>query len=285
MSDAGADSDSGPQKQCRICLDGPEAEGELGRLIRPCLCRGSISYVHVECLKRWRLSSTSTKAFYECPQCHYQYRVARTRAVGIATNPVIIGVLSGILFVSLVMLSSVVTTYLMGRLDDDYSYNYWFYGGPFYVAPYDLMRDLIRAALRILQDGDVNTLLDDAAFGRAGRVRDGRLPPLKAPAPRGKPGFVMRLLRRFVLGLPVVGAGSLIQMLFTVGYLAPIHWLARYRARRRTRGGGGDVAALLIIGLLLVGAFRALYAVYQFTRRMTTRFLTHAEDAILEVNT
>ena len=31
------------EKQCRICLDGPEAEFELGRLIRPCLCKGSIS--------------------------------------------------------------------------------------------------------------------------------------------------------------------------------------------------------------------------------------------------
>jgi len=31
------------EKQCRICLDGVEAENELGRLIRPCLCKGSIS--------------------------------------------------------------------------------------------------------------------------------------------------------------------------------------------------------------------------------------------------
>jgi len=31
------------EKQCRICLDGPESEQELGRLIRPCLCKGSIS--------------------------------------------------------------------------------------------------------------------------------------------------------------------------------------------------------------------------------------------------
>jgi len=31
------------EKQCRICLDGVEAEKELGRLIRPCLCKGSIS--------------------------------------------------------------------------------------------------------------------------------------------------------------------------------------------------------------------------------------------------
>lgn len=31
------------EKQCRICLDGLDAERELGRLIRPCLCKGSIS--------------------------------------------------------------------------------------------------------------------------------------------------------------------------------------------------------------------------------------------------
>jgi len=34
---------SADEKQCRICLDGANAEPELGRLIRPCLCKGSIS--------------------------------------------------------------------------------------------------------------------------------------------------------------------------------------------------------------------------------------------------
>lgn len=29
------------EKQCRICLDGDDPE--LGRLIRPCLCKGSVS--------------------------------------------------------------------------------------------------------------------------------------------------------------------------------------------------------------------------------------------------
>ena len=29
------------EKQCRICLDGPDAT--LGRLIRPCLCKGSMT--------------------------------------------------------------------------------------------------------------------------------------------------------------------------------------------------------------------------------------------------
>lgn len=35
-------SDENEQRQCRICLDGVNAEPELGRLIRPCLCKGSI---------------------------------------------------------------------------------------------------------------------------------------------------------------------------------------------------------------------------------------------------
>jgi hypothetical protein len=31
------------EKQCRICFDGANVEPEMGRLIRPCLCKGSIS--------------------------------------------------------------------------------------------------------------------------------------------------------------------------------------------------------------------------------------------------
>ena len=45
-ADDANEKDSGdvPQNgspQCRICFDGPDQE--LGRLIRPCLCKGSIS--------------------------------------------------------------------------------------------------------------------------------------------------------------------------------------------------------------------------------------------------
>lgn len=43
MSDTVGDDCPREEKQCRICLDGVEAVAELGKLIRPCLCRGSIS--------------------------------------------------------------------------------------------------------------------------------------------------------------------------------------------------------------------------------------------------
>lgn len=40
------------EKQCRICLAGPEEEDELGRLISPCHCRGSI---RVRTARHWLL--------------------------------------------------------------------------------------------------------------------------------------------------------------------------------------------------------------------------------------
>ena len=52
-----------------------------------CLATLRIQYVHVKCLQRWRNSSPTASAFFTCPQCHYQYRFARTQIVGLATNP------------------------------------------------------------------------------------------------------------------------------------------------------------------------------------------------------
>lgn len=48
------------EKQCRICLDGLSAERELGRLIRPCLCKGSIS---VSKLSSWCSTTLISDSF------------------------------------------------------------------------------------------------------------------------------------------------------------------------------------------------------------------------------
>lgn len=89
-------------------------------------------------------------------------------------------------------------------------------------------------------------------------------------------------------------------MLMSLPFLNPIHYLARYRSRRRD--GSRDVASLVIVILLIVGAARfiafhpfflsethrkktrALYKVYQITQSTTKRLLIRAEDAVLEVN-
>ncbi|KAI0375110.1 zf-C3HC4-domain-containing protein [Pilatotrama ljubarskyi] len=247
-------------KQCRICLDGEDPE--LGRLIRPCLCKGSISYVHVKCLQRWRNTSASRSAFYACPQCGYHYHFARTRVVGIATNPVVIAALSTLFFTCIVLLSSFVTTWFMRDSDDDY-----FYWSSFYY-PVDIFRSLVRMTISFFDDG----LLTDPLMSR-------RQGSQRLKEPRGPPGLLARFVRRFLLGLPVVGAGSVAHMLLSIPM--PFHWL-RLRTRRVGRQSK-DLMALIVLAVVIAGAARALYKVYQFTERMTKRLLLRAEDAILEV--
>ncbi|KIK70904.1 hypothetical protein GYMLUDRAFT_148344 [Collybiopsis luxurians FD-317 M1] len=266
---ADVDTENENQKQCRICLDGVEAEAELGRLIRPCLCKGSISYVHVRCLQRWRTSSQNRSAFYKCGQCNYSYRYARTRVVNIASNPVIVGCISAFLFTLLSILSSYITTYLLAYFQGPSSSgfyisssSYWFYD------PTEVLHDLVRASLRILQD-------EESIFHTESLLT----PPDTVQA---APSVLTRLIQRFLVGLPLIGASSLIHMMVSLPLIGPVHWLARFRGRRRNNDR--DISALIIALLIVVGVARALYAVYQITQSITKRMLLRAEDAILEVN-
>jgi hypothetical protein len=54
---------------CRICMDGVSAEKELGSLISPCLCRGSMRWVHRACLDQWRHASANSRSVHECDNC------------------------------------------------------------------------------------------------------------------------------------------------------------------------------------------------------------------------
>ncbi|KIK28398.1 hypothetical protein PISMIDRAFT_90714, partial [Pisolithus microcarpus 441] len=206
-------------KICRICFDGEDPT--LGRLIKPCLCTGSISYVHVKCLQRWRTQSSGDNAFYRCPQCRFHYRFARTKVVGLATNPrtwyyhcVAVGILSSLLFTILVMCSSFITTYFLSYIEDQSTFGSTY----FFISPIDVGQDLMRAAIRILRDQDFLTAEDYPM----------PLNPRVTLRPPETPGLLKRFIRRFVLGLPMIGAGSLIHMLFTMPVLAPLQWVARW---------------------------------------------------------
>lgn len=119
-------------------------------------------------------------------------------------------------------------------------------------------------------------------------------------APR-RPGFLVRLIRRFLLGLSVVGAFSF--MSFGVTLTMPLQW-ARRRAAGGRRGEGRDTSiyAIIILVMILVGAAkwvkppfldmlilthnavcRAMYSTYKLTKALTTELLKRAETAILEV--
>jgi len=53
-----------------------DADG--GRLLHPCLCKGSQKYVHEHCLQAWRLQNPAAKRnYWQCPTCRYKYRLER----------------------------------------------------------------------------------------------------------------------------------------------------------------------------------------------------------------
>lgn len=94
-----------PPRTCRICFETvlptfqPPSESlpdflkseprvvyqsedpELGRLLRPCQCRGSSRYVHEGCLQQWRHADPdySKRNYWHCPTCGFKYRLERVR--------------------------------------------------------------------------------------------------------------------------------------------------------------------------------------------------------------
>jgi hypothetical protein len=156
----------------------------------------------------------------------------------------------------LVYASSFLTTTFLSSLDDP-SYNsygssaiYVASGGGYWTwtNPYSVGRDLVRAALRIIQD-EAGDVFDPDALLTSFAPDDAETIP--------KYGIFWRFIRRFILGLPVVGAASLVHMLFSVPLLGPIQWIARSRGNRGRRSSGSrDTAAVFIIILLAIGALR-----------------------------
>lgn len=61
---------------CRICRESDESTWDMeldscGELIAPCLCNGTMKYVHEKCVQRWIEVSQSRK----CELCQFEYEV------------------------------------------------------------------------------------------------------------------------------------------------------------------------------------------------------------------
>lgn len=153
-------------RQCRICLETVQPtfntpsdsipaflqspsviyEDEGGRLIRPCMCKGSSKYVHDACLQAWRHADPSygRRNYWQCPTCGFKYRLARLgagRFIGsIGKSPIIqiispikrlmnstaaqIGLTGIILFVFIFILGFVADP-IIGLYVDPWSYMPW----------------------------------------------------------------------------------------------------------------------------------------------------------------
>lgn len=143
-------------------------------------------------------------------------------------------------------MASYVTTFFMAAFEEP---TYQSYYGVWFVSPVEVAQDLVTAAFRVIRDGELSDVLEDTASYTTARGS------VNIPVARPLPSIMRRFIRRFLLGLPLVGAGSLVQMLLSMHALFPVQQIARYRGSRRNNNSR-DIAALIVVSLVIVGAFR-----------------------------
>ncbi|KAG8851403.1 hypothetical protein FRB91_007983 [Serendipita sp. 411] len=308
-------------RQCRICLSGPEEEVELGRLIKPCKCKGSIRYVHVNCLNTWRKTGGSSESFWSCPQCGFKYNIARTKIIGLSTSPLVLGATTVVLFLLIVFAASALVSYFVPELDDPMMTVARPYDddlGISWYTPLGVASDVIKETVHTFAEvstpkeileaqrlAALTNVEDTTVWGRFKRSlplsfvlnekKKRTKPVIKRRDPRSAyspsedgPRITIwtRLLRKFMLGLSLVGILSFLNLLLTMSLFGPLQ-IARtrwMRAGRREAGNARDLGTILIVIFVLIGVARALYGVYFGTRKLAQYVLTRAENAILEVH-
>lgn len=63
-----------PTEICRICFGSESSDGN--RLVRPCLCNGSVAFMHETCLRHWVESRAQTEP--TCEICKARLRIETT---------------------------------------------------------------------------------------------------------------------------------------------------------------------------------------------------------------
>ncbi|KAJ9451043.1 hypothetical protein DIPPA_19047 [Diplonema papillatum] len=96
---------------CRLCFDDEETP-ETGPLFSPCLCTGSMRFIHVDCLNKWRCRSQNQSSYYRCDQCRYQYNVERARWATYLLDKRVSAVAAGVCLVLATLLLGVCTWFL-----------------------------------------------------------------------------------------------------------------------------------------------------------------------------
>lgn len=64
----------GGKQDCWICYDPDRTD--VGSLIQPCQCRGDVSSVHHECLRKWLIECADQQKELKCKVCNEPYKVS-----------------------------------------------------------------------------------------------------------------------------------------------------------------------------------------------------------------
>ncbi len=92
-------------------------------MISPCKCRGSLKWVHIECLNLWR--TQSQQSFYKCPTCQYEYRVERLVWAKYIQHPITLTVLTVFLILCFVLFIAYFLNFFLYILGSGVVQNAW----------------------------------------------------------------------------------------------------------------------------------------------------------------
>ena len=93
---------------CRICYATLEEglQAGLGRLVSPCLCVGSMRFVHTECLQQWRSMAANPRSFYTCDNCLFRYSFRRTSVAQVLRSVLVLHLITSLLLLLLLLLGA-----------------------------------------------------------------------------------------------------------------------------------------------------------------------------------
>mmetsp|Transcript_18154 Transcript_18154/g.30521 ORF Transcript_18154/g.30521 Transcript_18154/m.30521 type:complete len:310 (-) Transcript_18154:205-1134(-) len=111
------------EPSCRICHGGSEE----GRLFSPCLCRGTVGKVHVECLNAWRAMSTNSQSFYKCDLCGYKYNTKRADFADFLESKALVHGVASALVMLLVCISAIIVSFVASSGGRRFDLRFLFY--------------------------------------------------------------------------------------------------------------------------------------------------------------
>ncbi|KAK3827827.1 MAG: hypothetical protein J3Q66DRAFT_321193 [Benniella sp.] len=247
------------ERQCRICLGGVDDEDMLGRLISPCLCKGSMKYVHIECLNSWRARSPKRESHYKCDTCKYSFSFRRTSFAQFLGHPLTVIALTLVAFVVLVFIAGFVMKLLLYLTMDEPQE---------FVYPVDFD-----------DEDDVELLMQ----------KEGTL-VLKTP---DSLRAVFRIDKtHMVFGsffTSVIGFLQLLTSIILSGGGGGVFRIGGFGLGGRRRGVRADrqreagISGVVLIAMLVFGLFKSIYMTYKLVHRVSSHVLAKAEMMVLEV--
>ncbi|KAJ3065245.1 hypothetical protein HDU98_011386 [Podochytrium sp. JEL0797] len=247
-----------PPRYCRICfssdtpdpeqdaLDNPDNEPmpDLGRLISPCKCKGTMKYVHLSCLNEWRKRTVNNSSHFQCDQCKFKYTFERTKWAMVLRN--------GVLLMGMTVVAYLLLVILCGFLAK----------GIIWMVIGNELKELNTVSMDDLEDEWEELVL----------------------AVLSDPSLLSMWVVNWVhmsVGLMLLG---FVGATYSVAGFGLYRVTGQMRRRRDGGAGGvGDGNGVLIAFMLIVGILQTLWVVFKQVKMFSRRSLEMMESRILDI--